>query len=53
VIHRALKQAKNTFKEGERSAARIADVVRSTIETEPRARLDYVSVTDAETLEPV
>jgi pantoate--beta-alanine ligase len=53
VIHRALVQAKNTFKEGERSGARIADVVRSTIEAEPRARLDYVSVTDAETLEPV
>ena len=53
VIHRALKQAKSVFKEGERSAARIVDVVRSTIETEPRARLDYVSVTDAETLEPV
>ena len=53
VIHRALVQAKHTFKEGERSAARIADVVRSTIETEPRARLDYVSVTDAETLEPL
>jgi len=53
VIHRALKQAKHTFKEGERSAGRIMDVVRSTIESEPRARLDYVSVTDAETLEPV
>ncbi|HXQ73602.1 MAG TPA: pantoate--beta-alanine ligase [Pyrinomonadaceae bacterium] len=53
VIHRALKQAKSAFKDGERSAARIGDVVRSTIETEPRARLDYVSVTDAETLEPV
>lgn len=53
VIHRALKQAKMAFKDGERSAARIVDVVRSTIETEPRARLDYVSVTDAETLEPV
>ena len=53
VIHRALVQAKSTFKEGERSAARIADVVRSMIEKEPRARLDYVSVTDAESLEPV
>jgi pantoate--beta-alanine ligase len=53
VIHRALKQAKSAFKDGERSASRIAEVVRSTIETEPRARLDYVSVTDAETLEPV
>jgi pantoate--beta-alanine ligase len=53
VIHRALKEAKITFKEGERSAARIADVIRTTIETEPRARLDYVSVTDAETLESI
>ena len=53
VIHRALVQAKNTYKEGERSANRIADVIRSTIETEPRARLDYAIVADAETLEPV
>jgi pantoate--beta-alanine ligase len=53
VIHRALVQAKNTFKEGERSAARIADVVRSTIESEPRARLDYVAIADAETLDPL
>jgi pantoate--beta-alanine ligase len=53
VIHRALKQAKNAFKDGERSGSRIMDVVRSTIESEPRARLDYVSVTDVESLEPV
>ncbi|HEU4795710.1 MAG TPA: pantoate--beta-alanine ligase [Pyrinomonadaceae bacterium] len=53
VIHRALVQAKNAFKDGERSAHRIADVVRSTIETEPRARLDYAIVADAETLEPI
>ena len=53
VIHRALVQAKNTYKEGERSANRIADVVRSTIAMEPRARLDYVIIADAETLEPI
>lgn len=51
VIHRALKAAKNAYKDGERSAGRLADVVRSTIDTEPRARLDYVSISDAETLE--
>ena len=51
VIHRALQQAKNAFKDGERSAGRLADLVRSTIEDEPRARLDYVSVSDADTLE--
>lgn len=53
VIHRALVQAKSSFKQGERSASKLMDSVRSTIESEPRARLDYVSVTDAETLEPV
>ena len=51
VIHRALQAAKNAYKDGERSAGRLADLVRSTIEDEPRARLDYVSVSDAETLE--
>jgi len=51
VIHRALKAAKNAYKDGERSAGRLADVVRSTIDNEPRARLDYVSISDAETLE--
>jgi pantoate--beta-alanine ligase len=53
VIHKALVQAKTTFKEGERNAHRIMDVVRNTIEAEPRARLDYVTVPDAESLEKV
>jgi pantoate--beta-alanine ligase len=51
VIHKALKQAKEIFKKGERHAGKLAEVVRSTVETEPRVRLDYVSVVDAETLE--
>ncbi len=53
VIHRALAQAKKAYKEGERSAGRIAEVIRTTVESEPRARLDYVTVSDAETLERV
>ncbi len=53
VIHKALVQAKAVFKEGERNAHRIMDVVRNTIDAEPRARLDYVTVSDAETLEKV
>ncbi|HZE62351.1 MAG TPA: pantoate--beta-alanine ligase [Pyrinomonadaceae bacterium] len=51
VIHRALAKAKESFKKGERHAAKLADIVRATIETEPHARLDYVSIVDAETLE--
>src|SRR5262245_31390939 len=51
VIHRALAKAKEAFKEGERSGNRITELIRSTIEAEPLARVDYVSVSDAETLE--
>lgn len=53
VIHRALAKAKESFKKGERHAAKLTETVRSTIETEPHARLDYVSIADAETLEPL
>ena len=53
IIHKALVQAKNAYKDGERHASRIIDMIRSTIESEPRARLDYVTVADAETLEKV
>jgi pantoate--beta-alanine ligase len=51
VLYRALRTAKEAYKNGERSGTRLADWVRSTVETEPRARIDYVSVADAETLE--
>jgi pantoate--beta-alanine ligase len=53
IIHRALGQAKSAFKDGERSAGRLAELIRTTVESEPRARLDYVAITDAETLEKV
>ncbi|HYP52514.1 MAG TPA: pantoate--beta-alanine ligase, partial [Pyrinomonadaceae bacterium] len=51
VIYRALAQAREAYTEGERSAKRIGEAVRAQIEAEPRARLQYVSVTDAETME--
>ena len=51
VIHRALKQAKEIYKKGERHAGKLAEIVRAAIEMESRVRVDYVSVVDAETLE--
>lgn len=51
VIHRGLMQAKEAFKKGERHSAKLEEIVRATIESEPRARVDYVSVVDADTLE--
>ena len=51
VIHQALKLAKQAYKKGEHHAAKLVEIVRTTIEAEPRVRVDYVSVVDAETLE--
>jgi pantoate--beta-alanine ligase len=51
VIYRALARAREAYESGERSAARLAGIVRATVETEPRATIDYVSITDADTLE--
>lgn len=51
ILHRALQRAKEEYAAGERSGSRLAEVVRSTIAGEPLARLDYVSVTEADTLE--
>jgi pantoate--beta-alanine ligase len=51
VLYRALGRAKEMYKSGERNGHRIAEMIRQTIEAEPRAKTDYVSVADAETLE--
>jgi len=53
VLFRSLKKAKEAYKTGERSGNKLAEIVKSVIDTEPKAKMDYVSVTDAETLEPV
>jgi pantoate--beta-alanine ligase len=51
ILYRSLERAKAAYKDGERNAQRLAGIIRATIETEPGARLDYISVTDAESME--
>lgn len=51
VLHRSLSRAAAEYDGGERNAARLIEAVRSTVATEPLARIDYVSINDAETLE--
>ncbi|HVF29314.1 MAG TPA: pantoate--beta-alanine ligase [Pyrinomonadaceae bacterium] len=53
VIYRSLKEAKIAFKRGERNAARLIEIVHEGIGTEPLATIDYVSVVDSLTLEPI
>jgi pantoate--beta-alanine ligase len=51
VLYRALSQSKEVYMEGERNPKRVAGVVRAQVEAEPLARLEYVGVVDAETME--
>ena len=51
VLHRGLSRATRAYADGERSGKRLIEIVRATIAEEPLARIDYVSLNDAETLE--
>ncbi len=53
VIFTALREAKIAFKKGERNAANLIEIVQEQIAGEPLAAVDYVSVVDSRTLEPV
>jgi pantoate--beta-alanine ligase len=51
ALYRALSQGREVYLEGERSARRLAEAVRAQVEAEPLARVEYVGVVDAETME--
>ncbi len=53
VLINSLREAKKDFKNGERNAADLAQIVRTTIEEEPSAELDYVAIVDRETLQSI
>lgn len=53
VIYKALRETKIAFRNGERNASKLGEIVRQMVESEPLALLDYVAVVDNETLENV
>ncbi|MDQ3131081.1 MAG: pantoate--beta-alanine ligase [Acidobacteriota bacterium] len=53
IIYQSLREAKIAFRNGERNALKIADLISRKIESEPFARIDYIAVVDAETLAPI
>ena len=53
IIYQGLKAAKIAFLDGERNALNLEQIVRNKIASEPLAVIDYVSVVNAETLEPL
>lgn len=53
VLSRAIRLGEQMAKEGEKDAARIEKAMRETIEAEPLAKIDYVSIVDAVSIEPI
>lgn len=53
IIYKALRETKIAFRNGERNASKLGEIVRQMVESEPLALLDYVAVVDNETLENV
>lgn len=53
VLSRSLKLAKEALMSGERDAQKIKEIIRNELNLDPLARIDYVEVVDAESLEDV
>jgi len=53
ALRRALQEARRVFGAGERCAERILDAARNVIATAPLARIDYLELVNADTLQPV
>lgn len=53
IIYKALLEVEIAAEGGERNTAKLAEIVRKEIETEPLTIIDYVAVVDNENLEPI
>jgi pantoate--beta-alanine ligase len=53
VLRRALERCRSLVSGGERDTARLIASMRSHVEAEPLARIDYIAITDAQRLDPV
>ncbi len=51
VLYQALKLAEQLWSQGEKDAQRLRQEITKLIDSQPLAKIDYVSVADAETLE--
>lgn len=53
ILSKSLKKAKSELENGERSSNKIKQIIINEIKTEPLAKIDYVEVVDAESLENI
>jgi pantoate--beta-alanine ligase len=53
ILYRSLSAAKNAYENGERNAAKLCQIMKDVLATEPLAQMQYVSCADYETLTEV
>ncbi len=53
VLYRALQSAEAAIQKGERSGEKIRGILNEVLSTEPRLRVDYAEVVDADDFEPL
>lgn len=53
IIYRSLREAKIAFRNGERDASELAEIVRRGLASEAVALVDYIAVVDGESFEPI
>lgn len=53
ILYRSLQHARQMIEAGCREAPKIIEAMRQLIESEPLARIDYIEIVNAETLDPL
>ena len=53
ILHKALTKGEEMVRSGEKDAAKVKKEITSIIESEPKARIDYVEVVDWNQLQPI
>ncbi len=53
VLHRALQEAQKTLNAGTRDARSLQSAMRRVLDQEPRGKIDYAEIVDAQTFQPV
>ena len=53
ILSKSLKKGKEAIEAGEKNAKKIIDIIKTNLETEPLARVDYVEVVDFENIQRV
>lgn len=53
ILHRALRAGQKSLQNGARDSASLQSAMQNVLGSEPRAKVDYVEVVDAETFQPI